>query len=637
MDAAWRAGPVPADAARRPLPMTRRELAERGWDACDVIIISGDAYVDHPSFGAALIGRLLEAAGYRVGILAQPSLARPADFEALGAPRLFWGVTAGNVDSELARLTVMRKRRRDDPYSPDGAPDLRPPHATIAYTAQARRVARGVPVVLGGIEASLRRFPFYDYWTDRVKRAIVFDAKADWLVFGMAERALLALAAALRQGATGAGLPGTARIMRPCDGPADGATGLLLPAFETVADATDAGRDAFNTMTRLIHTHHLSDNPVPLIQAHGDRRLIVQPPAEPLSGAELDYLYALPFTRRPHPAYAGRRIPAFEMIRDSVTIHRGCYGGCAFCAIVAHQGRAVRSRGRAGILAELARLAADPDFRGTVSDLGGPSANMYGTRCRLNRRGCAHRQCLTPDICPNLETDAGPLLALMRAARRAPGIRHLFIGSGLRFDLLQGPQGEVYLDELVRHHVGGRLKIAPEHVSAGVLRRMGKPPPAAYRAFVARFGALARAAGKRHEIVEYFMSGHPGCTLDDMIELALELKRAGVKPESVQDFYPAPLAPATAMYYTGRDPFTNEPVPVARTDREKALQRALLLCQDPAFHARAREALRAAGRPELIGHGRTCLVPPGYEGARAIPRRDGTADEPEREGGWERT
>ena len=650
-------------------------MEARGWSECDVVIVTGDAYVDHPAFGAALVGRLLEGLGYRVGIIAQPDPRDPKAFAALGRPRLFWGVTAGNVDSQLARLTVMRKLRRDDPYSPGGTAGRRPANASIVYCAAVRHAARGVPVILGGIEASLRRFAYYDYWTDAVRRSLLFDAKADLIVYGMAERALTEAAARLSRGEGLSGIPGTAEAIRERPAPSstrdaraflvgeeegdrakrgrDGVsssesgrnnvrpsaagnmpalpndavkTGTVsahdrpveIPSYEEVSPPTEDGRMAFARMARLIHEHTRPGGPV-LIQKHGDRRLVVHPPAAPLTSGEMDALYALPFTRRPHPAYGEARIPAYEMIRDSVTTHRGCYADCTFCAITAHQGAAITSRSEAGILAEIQGMAADPGFHGTISDLGGPTANMYGTGCRAERTGCPDRNCLFPEVCRNLRADHTPLVRLMRAVRHVKGVKHVFVSSGIRFDLALKGGGAEYIEELARHHVGGLLKIAPEHVSPRVLRAMRKPEVGLYRQFMAAFLRASQAAGRRQGVVEYFMSGHPDCTLSDMIELAEYLHQARVQPEQVQDFYPAPLTLAAAMFYTGLDPLTMKPVSVARTDREKALQRALLLHHQPEFQRKAREALREAGREDLIGRGKNCLVPP--DGTATSARR----------------
>ncbi|MHB0936804.1 MAG: YgiQ family radical SAM protein [Armatimonadota bacterium] len=592
--------------AHRPLPMSRDEMELRGWDQLDIIIVTGDAYIDHPSFGAAIIGRWLEARGFRVGIIAQPDIRDVESLRQLGAPCICWGITAGNLDSQLSRTTIMKKPRSTDAYSPDGQPGLRPANATIVYANLARQAYPGVPVVLGGLEASLRRFPHYDFWTDKVKRSILFDAKANLLVFGMGERAMVEACTRLRDGEPCTGMRGTAVILpeRPA-----GDHVVELPSFEAVGAATEAGKQAFAGMTRDIFHHLGQDETAVLAQRHGDRWLVVYPPAQPLAQGEMDALYRLPFTRRPHPRYGNAAFAAYDMIKDSITTHRGCYSGCSFCAIGAHQGTVISSRSEENILQEIARLARDPDFHGTISDLGGPTANMYRTGCKLGRARCKNRSCLYPTVCRNLRTDHGPVLSLLRKARKVPGVKHLFISSGIRFDLALEDGGE-YIRELTKYHVAGRLKIAPEHVSPTVLCAMRKPGQPVYRRFIERFTECARQYRKPHQVVEYFISGHPGCRLADMIELACYLRKADINPEQVQDFYPAPLTLAAAMFYTGLDPLTGEAVYVPRTEREKILQRAVLLSHKPEFHRKAREALREAGREDLVGYGRDCLVPP---------------------------
>ena len=603
----WRVpGTTPGTAAvPRPLPMSRREMDDRGWDECDIILVTGDAYVDHPSFGVPLIGRFLEWLGYRVGIIAQPRTVE--DFRVLGQPALCWGISAGNIDSQLIRQTIMRKPRSDDSYAAGGKAGLRPANASIVYTALAHQAYKGVPVVLGGVEASLRRFAYYDYWSDKVKRSILFDAKAEIIVYGMGERALAEIAYRLREGQDLSHIAGTAEARKSIE---TIARVIELPAFEDVSAATDEGKQAYANMAREIHLHSDPDDRHVLTQRHGDRWLVVHPPVRPLSTQEIDLIYDLPFTRHPHPAYEGSRIPAYEMIKDSITTHRGCYSGCTFCAIGAHQGTAISSRSRENVLAEIARLTDDPHFHGTVSDLGGPTANMYGTGCTRGRSRCPGRTCLFPTICKNLNTDHGPVLALMREARKVDGVKHVFITSGIRFDLALSAGGDGYIRELAARHVGGRLKIAPEHVADRVLQVMRKPGAEQYRRFVEQFLECSRQAGKPQQgIVEYFVSGHPGCTLRDMVELAEYLHRRHITPDQVQDFYPAPLTLAAAMYYTGLDPLTGKRVYVARGEREKTLQRALLLCHKPEFYDKAREALREAGREDLIGRDRQCLVP----------------------------
>lgn len=596
--------------------MSREEMALRGWDALDVIIITGDAYIDHPSFGAAIIGRWLEAHGFRVGIIAQPDFHDVEAFRHLGAPRLCWGITAGNLDSQLSRTTIMKKPRSTDAYSPNGVPGLRPANASIVYANMARQAYPGVPVVLGGLEASLRRFPYYDFWTEKVKRSILFDAKANLLVYGMGERAIVGVCTRLRDGEDYAGIRGTAVILpeKPV-----GEDVIELPPFEAVSEATEAGKAAFAGMTRDIFRHFGQDDTAVITQRHGNRWLVVYPPAQPLGQGEMDVLYALPFTRRPHPRYGNAFFAAYEMIKDSITTHRGCYAGCSFCAIGAHQGTVISSRSEESILQEITRVARDPDFHGTISDLGGPTANMYRTGCKLGRARCKHKSCLYPTVCRNLRTDHGPIIDLLRKARAVPGVKHVFVSSGIRFDLALEDDGQ-YLCELTQHHVAGRLKIAPEHISPAVLHAMRKPQLPVYRQFIEQFTECARRYRKPHQVVEYFISGHPGCRLSDMIELACYLRKANINPEQVQDFYPAPLTLAAAMFYTGRDPLTGEAIYVPRTAREKILQRAVLLSHKPEFHRKAREALREAGREDLIGYGRECLVPP-EKGARPTAAR----------------
>lgn len=558
---------------KKSIPMSRREMDLLGWDELDVILITGDAYVDHPSFGTSVIARLLQWLGYRVGVVAQPDVSDPKSAGILGKPKLFWGITAGNVDSQLAHLTVMRKRRRDDPYTPGGKAGKRPPNATIVYTSMARHIADNVPVVIGGIEASLRTFAYYDYWTDKVRRSILFDSKADFLVYGMAERAIAELAFCLSEGSAAANIKGTAHIEREPN--KDNI--LLLPSFDNVAENSEAGRLKFSEMTATIHSWRCALPPKIAVQKHDNRYLVVNPPQSPLSTQEMDIVYALPFSRKPHPSYLKQRIPAWEMIKDSVTIHRGCCADCSFCAITAHQGRAISSRSEIGIKDELRQIVNDPNFKGTITDLGGPTANMYGFRCSKGLTGCPHRNCVYPDICENLEIAHDPLIRLMKNAKAITGIKHLFISSGIRFDLALQGGGESYVAELAKHHTGGLLKIAPEHISEKVLAAMRKPGAEAYRRFVELFLKKSREAGKRQAVVEYFMSGHPGCEEKDMVELAVYLRGKGIKPEQVQDFYPAPSTIAASMYYTGMDPLTGKKMYIPRTDTEKARQRSILL------------------------------------------------------------
>ena len=597
--------------ARHPLPMSLAEAkANFGWTGFDVILVSGDAYIDHPSFGAALIGRWLEHLGLRVGIIAQPDWHGTRDFTPLGRPKLFFGVTAGNLDSQLAHWTVMRRPRREDQYSPAGAAGRRPDMATVVYCQRLREAFKQdcPPLVLGGLEASLRRLAYYDYWSGTVKRPVLLDAKADVLVFGQGELVLQALVRELRSqgGGTLAGIPGTSTV---CSAISDIPWVLELPPWEEVSPMTETGRARFAGMFREYYLNCVPQGR-PVAQQHGQRYVVVYPPPPPPGREQLDEIYALPFTRRPHPGYGQARIPAYDMIKDSITTHRGCYAGCTFCAITVHQGARVVSRSKENILREIEALTASPDFYGTISDLGGPTANMYGTHCKRGRYRCPHRNCLTPGICPHLNTDHSALLELMAEARRVKGVKHVFIQSGIRFDLALSAGAKDYIAQLARQHVSGRLKIAPEHVNPEVLRHMQKPRAQLYTEFLKRYAEACAAAGKNDYTVQYFISGHPGCTLAHMVEVAQFLKDQQLSAEQVQDFYPAPLTLGMAMWHCGVNPLTGEAVYCAKTPREKRLQRSLFFFRDPAYWDDVREALRECGREDLIGQGPRCLVPP---------------------------
>ena len=609
--------------------MTAAEVAARGWDAVDVVFVSGDAYVDHPSFAMALLGRVLEADGFRVAILSQPNWHSCEAWRTFGRPRICFAISAGNMDSMLNHYTANRKVRNDDAYSPDGEIGRRPDRATLAYCQRAREAYHGVPIVAGGVEASLRRLAHYDFWSDKVRRSIILDAKADLIVFGMGERPLveivkrLAAGQAVRElrdvrgvvyrlGATEAN--DECRMQNDeCRSPSihhssfitHHSDAVLLPSYEDVS--TD--KVAFAAMTRTIHEEANPDSARPLVQYCGREAVVVNPPAWPLAAEEIDRVYDLPFTRRPHPSYGKRRIPAFEVVKDSIQIMRGCFGGCAFCSITMHEGRIVQSRSEASILGEICRMTEQPDFSGTISDLGGPTANMYGMNCTRPevRKKCRRTSCLHPTICPLLATDHGPLVQLLKAARQQPGVKRALVASGIRMDLaLQSP---AYIAEVARHHTGGLLKVAPEHTDPQVLRRMHKPPVETYETFARQFAREAAAAGKKEFLVPYFIAGHPGSDLPAMILLALYLKRHGLKPDKVQDFIPAPMDIATCMYYTGLDPMSNEPVYVPRGGRERRLQKALLQYFKPENYADVREALEEADRLDLIGDGPECLIP----------------------------
>ncbi len=645
------------------LPMSRGEMEALGWDSCDIIIVTGDAYVDHPSFGMAVIGRLLEAQGFRVGIIAQPDWTSPADFMALGAPNLFFGVTAGNMDSMVNRYTSDRRIRSDDAYTPHGAAGKRPDRAVIVYCQRLREAFADIPIIIGGIEASLRRIAHYDYWSDKVRRSILPDSRADLLVFGNAERQIAEIAHRLARGEaidTITDLRGTAfmrkatpegwaeidstevdtpgRIdphrdpyaMEPdkpvqATGPdeqvvrfqrrivkSDPATTVIrLPSFEQVS------RDPvlYAHASRLLHIESNPGNARALTQRHGDRDVWLNPPPIPLTTPEMDGVFDLPYTRLPHPAYGGARIPAYEMIRFSVNIMRGCFGGCTFCSITEHEGRIIQSRSEGSILREIETIRdTTPGFTGVISDVGGPTANMYRIACKSPEieAACRKPSCVYPDICSNLNTDHSPLIQLYRKARALPGIKKVLVASGLRYDLaVESPE---YVKELVQHHVGGYLKIAPEHSETGPLSKMMKPGMGSYYRFKEMFEKYSKEAGKEQYLIPYFIAAHPGTTDEDMLQLALWLKKNGFRLDQVQNFLPSPMATATAMYHSGKNPLgkvthRSEDVTVPRGGRQRRLHKAFLRYHDAGNWPLLREALKRMGRADLIGNGKHHLVP----------------------------
>lgn len=610
---------------RRFLPTTREEMRARGWDELDILLINGDAYVDHPAFGAALIGRFLEARGFRVGIISQPSYTSIDDIVRMGAPRLMVGVTAGNLDSMLNKLTAQKKVRSEDQYSPGGRPGLRPNRASIVYSNLCRQAFPGVPIVLGGIEASLRRIAHYDYWSDQVRRSILLDAKADLLIFGMGERPVWEVADRLRRGQSIREIRdvrGTAFALRkgewediePSRHVPDGKV-VILPSYEEVS----RDKASFAEMSRAFQYETNPGNARPVLQPHGAEAVYYNPPAIPLETGDMDELYDLPFARAPHFSYS-EPIPAFETVKHSIVTMRGCFGGCTFCSITEHEGRVIQSRSSESVLREVRALRRMDSFRGTITDLGGPTANMYQMACKDDsiEKACRRLACVFPDVCENLVTDHGPLLTLMKAVREEPGVSKVYIASGVRYDLAE--RSPEFVAELSRHHTGGQLSVAPEHNKKDVLDKMKKPGIESYERFAEQFRCASREAGKEQFLVPYFISGHPGSTLRDMVDLAVYLKRNGSRPRQVQDFIPTPMSMATCMYYTGLDPFTREPVYTAKELRDKRLQKALLLYWDPAHHDEAREALLKAGRADLIGTKSHCLVPPA-SGKGSLPRR----------------
>lgn len=592
--------------ASRPLPMSVEEMRERGWDEADIVFVTGDAYIDHPSFAMAILGRVLEAAGYRVAIVSQPDWRSCDAWRLFGKPRLFFAISAGNMDSMINHYTANRKVRNSDAYSPGGRIGLRPDRATLAYCQRAREAYKGVPVIAGGVEASLRRLAHYDYWSDKVCRSILLDCKADLLGFGMGEDAIVEIARRLDAGESVRDLRdlrGVAYAMGASESPRDDA--LVLPSFEQVRD----DKWSFAEATKIIHNETNPYNARRLVQWHDRQAVVANPPALPVSQSVMDRIYGLPYTRRPHPIYS-EPIPAYTMIKDSVTIMRGCFGGCTFCSITAHQGRIIQSRSKESVLTEVREMTRDQDFSGIVSDIGGPTANMYQMQCLRPEveAVCRRQSCVHPKICKLLGTDHGPLIKLMKEARETPGVKKVLVASGIRMDLAR--RSPEYMRELVQHHVGGRLKVAPEHTDPHVLDKMRKPSNDDFEQFTDIFNEESAKVGKKQYIVPYFIASHPGSDLNAMIDLAVFLKRNGYRPDQVQDFIPAPFDVATAMYYTGIDPFTKKPVHVAKALRDRKLQRALMQFFKPANYFEVREALRQAGRTDLIGNDCESLIPP---------------------------
>ncbi len=668
------------------LPVSRAGMDELGWDSCDIIIVTGDAYVDHPSFGMAIIGRLLEGQGFRVGIIAQPDWHSKAPFEALGRPNLFFGVAAGNMDSMINRYTADRKVRNDDAYTPGGVGGRRPDRCSLVYSQRCREAYGDVPIVLGGIEASLRRIAHYDYWQDKVRRSILVDAHADILLYGNAERAVVELAHRLARGEQVGEITdirGTAflrkdtpegwweidstRIDRP--GRVDAVVSPYVNTQETEACVTrqtetepepggnvlrfvpDAKKNRARSVIRLpsyekvrndkvLYAHasrvlHLETNPGnarALVQAHGRQELWLNPPAQPLTTAEMDYVFGLPFSRVPHPAYGDARIPAYEMIRFSVNIMRGCFGGCTFCSITEHEGRIIQSRSEESILEEVERIRDTvPGFTGVISDLGGPTANMYRLACKSKEieAACRKPSCVYPDVCNNLNTDHSSLTRLYRKTRALPGIKKVLIASGLRYDLaVKDPE---YVKELVTHHVGGYLKIAPEHTERGPLDKMMKPGIGSYDRFKELFEKYSKEAGKEQYLIPYFIAAHPGTTDLDMVNLALWLKKYNFRADQVQAFYPSPMATATAMYHSSKNPlrkvtYNSEKVEIVKGRVKRRLHKALLRYHDPDNWPVIREALREMKLEQLIGSAPDQLVPAeqpkGYKANESARRKN---------------
>ncbi|MGA2342779.1 MAG: YgiQ family radical SAM protein [Steroidobacteraceae bacterium] len=663
------AGPPPAPF----LPTSRAEMRALGWDECDVIIVTGDAYVDHPSFGMAIVGRVLEAQGFKVGIIAQPDWRSTEDFARLGAPRLFFGVTGGNMDSMVNRYTSDRRVRSDDAYTPGGAGGKRPDRCVIVYSQRIREAFKSVPIVIGGIEASLRRIAHFDYWSDQVRRSVLIDAQADMLVYGNAERQVAALAQRLDSGeplsditdlrgtaflrravpedwieidSTELDTPGplapppdpyageeerSAAQQRPAHGrPAEPETRhqvvrffrkvpnaqrersvIRLPSFEQVAKDPVLYAHA----SRILHLESNPGNARALLQRHGNTEVWLNPPPVPLATADMDAIYELPYARRPHPSYGNARIPAYHMIRFSVAIQRGCFGGCTFCSITEHEGRIIQSRSEDSVIREIETIRDTvPGFTGVISDLGGPTANMYRLHCKSAavESACRRPSCVYPGVCPNLNTDHAPLISLYRRARGLKGVKKVLIASGVRYDLaVESPE---YVKELATYHTGGYLKIAPEAISDGPLSKMMKPGVGAYYKFKELFDRYSKAAGKEQYLIPYFIAAHPGTTDADMLELAVWLKKNGFRADQVQAFLPSPMASATAMYHSGKNPLKkiardSEAVVIPKGNRVRRLHKAFLRYHDSENWPLLREALKRMGRADLIGNGKHHLVP----------------------------
>ena len=603
------------------LPVTRKDMEERGWQQLDFIFVSGDAYVDHPSFGPAILCRLLEKHGYRVGIIPQPDWHSTKDFTSLGKPRLGFLVSSGNLDSQLSRYTAAKRLRHDDSYSPGGKAGFRPERAVQVYTGKLRECwGKDVPIIIGGIEASLRRFAHYDYWADEVRPSILAECDADLLVYGMGEHQLIEIAAQLHQGVE---IQNIQDVQGTC---------FRVPDFDYIWDyeaiaSFEQVRKSKAAFAEAFRTEYLEQDAFRgkrLAQQNGSWCIVQNPPAMPLSTEEMDEIYDLPYMRTWHPMYdkAGG-VPAIEEVKFSITAHRGCFGGCNFCAIISHQGRIIQPRSDASILREAKIMTEQPDFKGYIHDVGGPTANFHRTSCdaQLKRGTCHGKQCLSPDTCKNLTASHAGYLELLRKLRQLPKVKKVFIRSGIRFDYLMLAKDD-FLRELCEHHISGQLKIAPEHISDRVTRLMGKSGSKVYRRFVEKFTRMNKQLGKKQYLVPYFMSSHPGSQLEDAIELAEFIKEMGYHPEQVQDFIPTPGTLSTCMWYTGLNPLTGQQVYSAKSPEEKAMQRALMQFWLPKNYELVRRALEKAGRRDLIGYGAKCLIRPEQKSGKSPAGRN---------------
>ena len=592
------------------LPVCRADMDARGWAQCDFVYVIGDAYVDHPSFGHAIISRVLEHAGYKVGILSQPDWKNPDSIAALGVPRLGFLVSGGNMDSMVNHYSVSKKHRQADAYTPGGVMGKRPDYAVVVYCNLIRRTFKNVPILIGGSEASLRRLAHYDYWSDKLKRSILLDSQADLLLYGMGERAIVEAANALNDGMNVRDLTyidGTVFRATSADTPVPS---IRLPDYASLVKDPKKYAESFY----LQYTNTDPFSAKQLIEPYSEREFVIQnPPQKPLSQAEMDEIYALPYCRTYHPSYeALGGVPAIQEVKFSLVSNRGCFGACSFCALTFHQGRIVQTRSHESIVREAEAMTREPDFKGYIHDVGGPTANFRHPACQkqLTKGACQNRQCLFPTPCKNMDADHSDYLALLRKLRALPNVKKVFIRSGIRFDYLLADRSDAFFKELVRYHISGQLKVAPEHVSDRVLAVMGKPRHSVYLQFLDRYKRINEQARMKQFVVPYLMSSHPGCTLRDAVELAEYLRDTGHHPEQVQDFYPTPSTLSTVMYYTGLDPRTMQPVYVPKNPHEKAMQRALMQYRDPKNDALVREALEKAGRTDLIGNGPKCLLRP---------------------------
>lgn len=590
------------------LPISPRDMQARGWEQCDFVYVIGDAYVDHPSFGHAIISRVLEDAGYKVGIISQPDWKNPKSITLLGKPRLGFLVTGGNMDSMVNHYSVSHHRRKTDAFTPGGVPGKRPDRATIVYCNLIRQTYRDVPIIIGGVEASLRRLAHYDYWSDKLRRSILLDAQADLLLYGMGERSIREVADGLNSGLAISDMTYIDGSVYRAETLDDSLPTLVLPDYASLQDSPRCYAESFQLQTRNTDPFTAKR----LAEPYGPKCFVVQnPPQKPLSQAEMDAVYDLPYCRTYHPSYqkAGG-VPAIEEVKFSLVSNRGCFGACSFCALTFHQGRIIQTRSHASILKEAEAMTHEPDFKGYIHDVGGPTADFRAPACekQLTKGVCPGRQCLYPTPCKNMKADHQDYLELLRKLRKLPGVKKVFIRSGIRFDYVLADKKDTFLRELVRYHVSGQLKVAPEHVSDAVLSKMGKPKNAVYRQFTEKYFALNEQYHLKQYLVPYLMSSHPGSTMKEAVELAEFVRDMGYMPEQVQDFYPTPSTISTVMYYTGLDPRTMEPVYVPRNPHEKAMQRALIQYRDPKNYALVYEALTLAGRQDLIGSGPKCLI-----------------------------